>query len=167
MARNKESERRERRSDKGQGQARAEGGRWDCSVSREREKDGWTRAQLACTEEKQNLRGIINHSGLSTVVLSYPSSLLTSYTPSSTRPEWQGCAPRRVIYVLSRTDTSYFVSSFACEKCGTRVLRYLYPNPRGFLDENLSRALAAAARFGHYYVALLRHVSNINPSKRN
>lgn len=92
MARNKESERRERRSDKGQGQTRAVRGRWDCSVSREREKDGWTRAQLACTEEKQNLRGIINHSGLSTVVLSHPSSLLTSYTPSSARPEWQGSA---------------------------------------------------------------------------
>lgn len=35
-----------------------------CSASREREKDRWTQTQLACTEEQQNLRPVINHSGL-------------------------------------------------------------------------------------------------------
>lgn len=124
------------------------------------------------------MRGIINHSGLSTVVLSriLPSSLLTSYTPSA-RNDRGARHAGVILYVLSRTDTTYFVyqrlsraKSAAHAFCGVC---------RGFisricvvfsLDEDLSRrarARFATARFSHYYVALLRHVSNINPSKRN
>lgn len=120
---------------------------------------------MACTEEKQNLRGIINHSGLSTVVLSriLPSSLLTSYTPSA-RNDRGARHAGVILYVLSRTDTTYFVyqrlsraKSAAHAFCGVC---------RGFisricvvfsLDEDLSRGARARV--------LQRHVSVIITSR--
>lgn len=62
-------------------------------------------------EEKQNLRGIINHSGLSSAIplpLLAPNFLYTQLCARNDRG-----ARYAVIYVSSRTDTTYFVSSFA------------------------------------------------------
>lgn len=77
------------------------------------------------TEEKQNLRGIINHSGLSSPSsFAYPSTPRNFlYTPCSA-PAGMTEGRGGLLYTYlprARTDTTYFVSGFACEKAASRT----------------------------------------------